>query len=104
MSSLYITEFATLGASAQNAPSAFIMPAGQMPPVAEQKLTISGSTGASSAFAATTRFVRIHTDVICHVAVGGAPTAAVTNMRLSADQTEYLAVNGGQKIAVISGT
>ena len=91
MASLYITEFVD-GAGA--------LQAAQMPPQAEQKLTISGTSAASAAIAA--KVVRVHTDTACHVAFGASPTATVSNLRMPADSTEYFGVTAGHKIAVVA--
>lgn len=98
MASVYIAEFAALA----NVTGANIA---MMPPLAEQKVTIGAETD-SAAFNAATRYIRVHTDAICSIAVGVTPTAAVTGLRLSAESTEYFAVplNGGYKLSVITNT
>jgi hypothetical protein len=50
--------------------------------------------------------VRIHTDAICSISFGTAPTATATNRRLAANQTEYFGVplGGSYKVAVISNS
>lgn len=93
MATLYITEY---GSTIND-----IM---QTPPLARQTVAISGSHAESAAFNASTRFIRLHTDAICSVDVRGTPTATVTHGRMSANQTEYLAVNGGDKVSVISNS
>lgn len=96
MAVLYITEYPALEVSG--------LPVAITPPVAEQTVAISGSSTASSAFNANTGLVRLHTDAICSVEFGGAPTATATTMRLAANQTEYFVVHSGQKVAVISNS
>lgn len=99
MATLYVTEFATMpvigGVAVQIAPR---------PALATQTIAISGASTQSSAFGATTRYIRIHTDAICSTAVGSNPTATTSGERLAADNTEYFAVQPGDKIAVISNT
>ena len=102
MAVLYITEYAEM----QIGPAGR---AGQMPmepPLAEQTVAIGGTSTASAAFNAKTRFVRLHTDAICSVLFGTAPTAAATNGRMAANQTEFRAVPLGAsyKVAVITNT
>jgi hypothetical protein len=97
MATLYVAEFDSVGGSGN-----FVTQAANMPPLAEQTVAIGGSSTQSSAFNASTKFLRIHTDAICSVAVGTSPTATAANMRLAANQTEYLTVKGGAKIAVIT--
>ena len=91
MALLYVTEFAEIE----------IGPAGRvgqmpMPPVAEQTVAIGVGSVASNAFNAKTRFVRLHTDAICAVKFGTAPTAIVAGAtgtaRMAANQTEFFAV------------
>lgn len=102
MAVLYITEYAEM----QIGPAGR---SGQMPmdpPLAEQTVAIGGSSTASAAFNAATRFVRLHTDAICSIEFGTAPTATATTGRMAANQTEYRGVPLGQsfKVAVISNT
>jgi hypothetical protein len=73
------------------------------PAIAEQKVTFTTSTQ-SSAFNASTRYVRIHTDAICSIKFGLNPTAVVTEKRMAADSTEYFAVSTGHKVAAVTNT
>lgn len=98
MATLYITEYATLGSVlggvANIAPGvALVDPA---------PVTIAGASAQSAAFNASTRYVRLHTDAICSIAFGADPTATTASRRMAADQTEYFAVEGGHKVAVIT--
>lgn len=101
MATLYVTEFSDSGAnrSGKN-------PYPQQSPTAEQTVAIGGSSTASSAFNARTNFVRLHTDAICSVSFGTAPTASATTARMAAGQTEYHAIPAGQtyKVAVITNS
>lgn len=99
MAVLFITEFSKLGVI-DGKTSAIAM----APPIAEQTVAIGGSSAASAAFDAATRYVRLHTDAICSVAFGASPTATATKMRLAAGQTEYFAVPPGGKVAVITNS
>jgi len=60
----------------------------------------------SAAFDDKTRIVRVHTDSICSIKFGTAPTATTSTTRLAANSTEYFGVPAGQsfKIAVILNT
>jgi hypothetical protein len=64
------------------------------------------TTTASAAFAAGTVMVRIHTNAICSIAFGTAPSATTSNFRMAADQTEYFGVPLGAayKVAAVSNT
>lgn len=99
MASLYVTEYAEAGGV-----SGGVVPVAKVPENTVQKLTISGSSGASSAFGSNTYMIRVHTDAICSVAFGSAPTATSGSTRMVAGQTEYFFVKPGHKIAVISNT
>jgi hypothetical protein len=98
---LYVAEFDNLGETTRGAP-----PIALQTPLAEQTVAIGGTTTSSSAFNALTRVVRLHTDAICSVAFGTAPTATAVKMRMAAGATEYFAVPVGQsyKVAVITNT
>lgn len=93
---LYVTEF-----TGPPAVSVYYQ-AANTPAVANQTVAISGVSAQSAAFNSSTKLVRVHTDVACHVVVGGAsPTATTSSMRLGAGQTEYFVVTAGQRLAVI---
>jgi hypothetical protein len=100
MSTLYIAEVIALGLDAHG--QTVLAP--MMPPVAEQTVVIGSGSVASAAFGGTTRFVRIHTDAICSIAFGSAPTATSTNARMNANTTEYFGVSPGLKVAVITNS
>lgn len=99
MATLYISEYAF-----QAVTGGYSIAAAFEPAIATQTVSIGGSTTQSSAFNANTRFVRLHTDAICSVAFGSNPTATTSKMRMAANQTEYFAVNAGDKVAVITNT
>ncbi len=100
MAILDITEYQELTAAGRG----HLVPAGQEPALVNQQVVIGGTSAQSAAFSDTTRFVRLHADVACRVAIGANPTAASTSMRIGAGGTEYLGVRPGLKIAVISTT
>ena len=75
------------------------------PPLAEQTVAIGGaSVACSNAFHAQTRLIRVHTDAICSIAIGKAPTATAAKKRMAANTTEYFSVESGFKIAVITNS
>lgn len=78
----------------------------QEPSVAEQRIAITGTSAASSAFNTRTKFVRVHTDAVCSVkfASSGTPEAVATEKRLASGQTEFFGVAAGGSVAVISNT
>lgn len=101
MSNLYISEY-------ERMPTAIPGPGGTQialePRVAAQKVSFTGTPGLSAAFGSTTKLIQVHTDGICSYLVGAAPTAAVTDMRMPADATMFIAVGPGQKISAITNT
>ena len=100
MAKLYITEFKGLGTDGfGNAVST-----GILPPVTTQTVDIGGTSTQSAAFNASTKVIRVHTDVICSFEVATNPTATANSARMAAGQTEYLSVIPGDKIAVITNT
>ena len=101
MTTLYISEFADFGRSTTET--------GQVaaqPPTNEQTVSLSGTSAASSAFKNNTRLVRLHTDSICSIEFGTAPTATTSTARMAANQTEYFTIPAGQsyKVAAITNT
>lgn len=101
MAVLFVTEYSTMGQAPNSGPQ---MP--QEPVLAEQVVAIGGGSVSSAAFNAKTRFIRLHTDAICSVSLGTAPTASSTTGRMAANQTEYRGVpeGGAFKVAVITNT
>lgn len=97
MAKLYVTEFA--GAGYNGFPAAMAKPLVDQTPV-----VIGAGSLLSAAFDAATTIVRIHTDAICSIAFGTAPTATANSMRLAANQTEYFQVKFGDKVAVITNS
>jgi hypothetical protein len=102
MAFLYITEYAQM----QIGPAGRV---GQVPlesPIAEHTVTIAAGSNQSAAFNAATRMVRLHCDAICSISFGANPTAAATNARMAANQTECHGVpfktGNPLKVAVIS--
>lgn len=100
MAKLYVTEFRHGGATTLGGNVAQVS---QEPALAEQAFTFTTTTQ-SAAFNANTRFIRVHTDSICSIAIGLNPTATTDSRRMVAGQTEYFAVPGGWKIAAVTNT
>lgn len=101
MAFLYITEYIDVPQQQGG-----MIPMGSEPGVDQAPLAIAGASAASAAFAAATKFVRLHTDAVCSVKFGTVPVATSANKRLAANATEYFAVAQGQthKVAVITNT
>ena len=101
MAVLYISEFSQIYSA--GGPSA---PFARQPPIAEQTIAIGAGSVQSNAFNAATTFVRLSTDAICSIEFGTNPTATATKARMPAGSVEYfsVAVNTGQKVAVITNT
>lgn len=97
---MYITEFADTGYNSNGSSL------GSEPMVADQAVTFTGTPGASAAFSGVTKLVRIHVDGIASIKFGTAPTAATTNRRMAAGQTEYFLIPAGQayKVSAITNT
>lgn len=100
MASLYITEYARqpFDSNGQR------VPAGEEPALAIQKVTVGVASAQSAAFNAATKFVRLHTDVICSVIFAADPTATASHSRMAANSTEFFGVVAGHKVAVITNT
>ena len=97
MAKLYVTEFL-------DAPRILgqVIQCGAQPGVDQVPVVIGAGSLQSAAFAATTRFVRIHADSICSVAFGINPTATANSARMAANESDYFGVAPGQKVAVIT--
>lgn len=97
MSSLYITEFDGSG----NSVSGASLQVGKMPPVTTQVVAFTTSSVQSAAFNASTKFIRVQSDAVCHLVFAANPTSTTNGQRMVADSTEYFAVTPGDKVAVI---
>ena len=98
MPTLDITEYPELSATGRG----HMVMAGQEPALRTQQVSIEVTSSQSQALGDITRFVRLHAEVPCRVAVGDNPTASSASMRRGAGGTEYLGVTPGLKIAVIA--
>lgn len=68
-----------------------------------QNVSFTGTSGVSSAFASTTRMIRVFCTVACAVKIAAtAPTAAATDVCIPANSPEYFEVDGGDFIAAIT--
>jgi hypothetical protein len=107
VATLYVEEYAGVAAANSASGSALVTAqAPAEPQLVSQTVVIGVSSTQSNAFNAKTVLVRIHTDSICSINFGTNPTAAATNKRLAANQTEYFGVPLGQSyiVAVITNT
>ena len=102
MATVYITEYKELAKVQVSKSDIFMAPL--EPAIATQTVAIGGGSVQSAAFNADTRFVEIHVDAICSIKFGDSPTAAATNKRIAANQTQIFGVMPGQKVAVITNT
>ena len=99
MATMFIEEFSAAGIAGPG-----MLPVGVQPSATTQTVSIGGTSAQSSAFGATTRFVRLSTDAVCSYSFGTNPTATTSKPRMGSGQVEYFAVTPGHKIAVISNT
>ena len=98
---IYITEYSKVASGEYGA----TIQAGEEPPLAEDKKAIGSSSVQSNVFNKHTRVIMVHTDSICHVAIGENPSASVGNRRLPADTTVFYGIPPGEfRLAVIEGT
>lgn len=100
MPTLYITEFAGI----QSDPNFMSMNCAATPSLADQAITISGTSAQSATLNSATRLIRVVSDTTCFKKIGTNPTATQTTVRVVADSVEYFAVppNSGYKIAVVA--
>lgn len=97
MANLYITEFEDLGVDGKGTS----VPVGKCPPVAQQKLTYTGTSAASNDFDKRTRYIRVTADADAHLEFGSSPTATNAKLLLPSGSVEYFAVNPETKVAAI---
>ena len=98
---LFLTEYRDL---ARDIGSNFIA-AGMEPSVAEQAMTLTGTTAQSAFFNAQTAFVMIHAQEAACVAWGTNPTATTSKQRLAAGETRFVGIPAGRgfRVAAILG-
>lgn len=98
MATLHITEFVSQGQDGRD----FLAPIAQIPPLAQQAVTISGTSAQSATLNAATKLVRVIADAACTLEFGTSPTATASSMRLEAGSAEYFGIGGIMKIAAIT--
>jgi hypothetical protein len=69
--------------------------------ISTEKVTASGTSVQSAAFAENIEYVRIAADAACHIEFGVNPTATTSKVYVPADDIEYFKVSPGEKVAVI---
>ncbi len=100
MATLWITEF-------NKQPVDFrgnVTPVANFPPIAQQTVTITGTSAQSAVLNDATCYVRVYADANCAIELAVNPTATAAKMPLAADSAEYIGVNAqsGLKIAGIT--
>jgi hypothetical protein len=100
MAFIYVTEYLRQAKDGIT----LVMPAGNEPALAVQKIAIGAGSIQSAPFDRRTSFVAINTDATCSVAFGENPTATVASTRIPADGTQFFGVKPGDKVAVIANT
>lgn len=98
MATLQIIEYASLG----NDASGLTTPIPQLPPLATQNITFTGTAGQSNAPNKDTRFVCLIADANYRFAAGSNPTATSTDQRRLADNPEFFGVNPKHKISAVT--
>lgn len=100
MTYLYISEFALAGHDANGK----VAQVAHQPAVADQRISISGTSAQSAALNSSTALVRVQADVACAITFGTDPTATSSSTPLAADAAEYFTVpiGGSLKIAAIT--
>lgn len=103
MATLYITECRTIAAVS----NATFAQAPCMPGTAEQHLTITTTSTASSVFNSSTYFVMLATDATCSLAWSTnstTATAVTTAQRMAAGEVRFYGVNPGGSVSVVSNS
>jgi hypothetical protein len=97
---LYLTEYRDLARDTNNRDIAVAME----PSVAEQALTVSGSSSQSAAFNAQTSYVMVHAQEAACLAWGTNPTATTSKQRIGANETRFVGVPMGKSFKVAAIT
>jgi hypothetical protein len=71
---------------------------------ADYRMAITGGTTQSTPINSQSKCILIHTDVVCSVAYGVNPVAAVGAGRMGSGETRFFGVSAGKLIAVIANT
>ena len=78
------------------------IPTGAEPAIAQHTVAVTVGSVQSNVFGASTKFIRVHTDVICSYNFGANPTATAATPRLAANSTEFFGVRAGHRVAIIT--
>lgn len=98
---IYITEYYKMGEDSHGTG----VSAGLEPNVAEQQLTISGTSAQAAVFNASTSFIMVHTTEACCIQIAINPTAVNNRHRLAAGETRFYALaDTGLRLAGITTT
>lgn len=101
MAKAYISEYVDLPVFIGQGIMAAVEPA-----VATQAVSFTGTAGASAAFNAKTKFIRVHVDAAASFKFGtGTPVALVSDPRLAASSTEFFGIPvspGSYKVSFIA--
>lgn len=95
MATLWITEYEDIGEL--HGDSTFSL---REPALAEQTVTITGTSTQCSAFNASSKIVCIYSDVDCHIRFGTNPTATTSTRPLPAGASRILTIGDATKLAV----
>lgn len=82
MATVYISEHEDYGQVTQSG----IIPAATL---TAHIVSVTATASLSSAFSSAARVIRIHTDTVCSVSFGTAPSATASSPRMAGGQTEY---------------
>lgn len=99
MSTMYISEYTNLAFDERGN----VIQAGLEPSEAIQQITFTATSGASAAFGANTRFIRVSCDASAFLKFGVAPTSVTaTDLPVQSNTPEFFGVKSGQKIAAVA--
>jgi hypothetical protein len=105
LASLYITECKSLGWAPLGGQ---LVQAPHMPPVNEQKLSITTTSTASTTWTANTFMVMVETDATCSLAWTSSATVTATAttsaQRMAAGETRFYMVDPGGSLAVVTNS
>ncbi len=99
MATLYISEFATCAIDGRGQPIA----APEYPTaVPDYVVAITAGSLQSGPFSGHTKFIQYTADSSCHIAIDDDPTATTINSLVNAGDKQFVGVQAGHRLAVIS--
>lgn len=96
MTKLYVAEFEAGTIGSDGAP--------KQPALTDYVVDYTAGHAESAAFNGATGMIEIHTDAVCSILIGKAPTATTSHMRMASGETRRYSVQPGDKISAVTNS